>query len=115
MKILCVEDDPLVREVTVDLLAALGHDVFPASGGEEALMRLRERGAAYDLLVTDIHMPGDLGGLSLVAMARANMPDLRVIYFSGTDQIPEDEKSILLRKPCSLGMFEEAIDRIAAR
>ncbi len=110
MRILCVDDNPLVRTVTSDLLRELGHDVTEAGGGEQALLRIWRRGT-IDMLVTDIQMPNGPDGFELAAMARKDMPDLPVIYFTGfPETAPTDDlHSLTLIKPCSLGALEEAI------
>jgi PAS domain S-box-containing protein len=54
-RILVVEDEPTVREVTVRLLSASGYEVFEASDGEEALQRVHE--VRPDLVLLDVVMP----------------------------------------------------------
>ena len=56
MRILLVEDDPLVREIVVEALQDEGFHVIEASDGEEALAWCKQRVA--DVLVTDIRLPG---------------------------------------------------------
>ena len=110
MRILCVDDDRLVLAVTADLLRALGHDVIEAAGGSEAVQAI-ERDDPFDMIVTDIHMPGDLSGPELAEMGRARHPGLPVVFFSGLSHVvPVDVGSIVLRKPCSLGELQQAID-----
>jgi len=53
--ILVVDDDPLISELVVDMLAMEGHEVDTASNGVEALGKLQNQ--RYDLIVTDLHMP----------------------------------------------------------
>ncbi len=57
---LLVDDEKLVRMSTADMLGELGYAVVEAASGEEA-MRLVDRGAHFDLLVTDHLMPGLTG------------------------------------------------------
>jgi signal transduction histidine kinase len=81
-RILAVEDDPQIRDLMLRVLTRLGHDVTTAGDGAEALLRLRGGGASYDLLVTDVVMPGMDGG-ELIAAVRASFPRLRVLAISG--------------------------------
>jgi PAS domain S-box-containing protein len=81
-KILLVEDDALVREMVMMQLGNLGYRVVSAAGASEALGVLNaERG--FDLLFTDVVMPGGLNGLELADEARKICPGLRVIFTSG--------------------------------
>jgi PAS domain S-box-containing protein len=81
-KILLVEDDAMVREMVVVQLRALGYRVVSAVSGSQALEVLRrERG--FDLLFTDVVMPGGLNGRQLADEARKLTPGLRVIFSSG--------------------------------
>jgi nitrogen-specific signal transduction histidine kinase/ActR/RegA family two-component response regulator len=81
-KILLVEDDALVREMVMMQLGNLGYRVVSAAGASEALGVLNaERG--FDLLFTDVVMPGGLHGLELADEARKICPGLRVIFTSG--------------------------------
>jgi PAS domain S-box-containing protein len=80
-RILVIDDDPDVRQVTTEMLRQIGYEVVGAESGQAALSRL-DRGEAYDLLLVDIAMPG-LNGLETVQRARLKSPDLRVLYATG--------------------------------
>lgn len=80
--LLVVEDDELVRLLASTELQALGYQVVEASNGVEAL-RLIEQGLAFDLLFTDVIMPGGLSGRELADAARRLRPGLRVLFTSG--------------------------------
>ena len=81
-RILVVEDDPAVRTFAVAALEQLGYRVQAAAGGDEALMVL-EKGGEFDLLFTDVVMPGGMGGRELAGAAVRLRPGLRVLYTSG--------------------------------
>ena len=87
-RILVVEDEDDVRAIVVEQLASLGYTVAQAANGPEGLTALR--GAAFDLLLTDVVMPGAMDGNSLAAMALALHPGLKVLFMSG---YPEDAAS----------------------
>ncbi|MDZ4690297.1 PAS domain S-box protein [Terricaulis sp.] len=105
-KILLVEDDDLVRAHAESVLTALGYRVSVASNGPAALQILtRERD--FDLLFTDVVMPGGMTGRMLADEAMILKPDLRVLYTSGYTQNSVvhdgrvDDGIVLLNKPYS--------------
>ncbi len=80
--LLVVEDDALVRGVTVRVLRAAGYQVVAAAGGAEALELAERAPVRPGLVVTDVVMPG-LGGKEVAEALRARWPGLRVLYMSG--------------------------------
>ena len=80
--ILVVEDDPLVRSFVTTQLESLGYTTLTASNGAEAL-RMIEQGAAFDLLFTDVIMPGGMNGRQLADVVRVLRPGTRVLFSSG--------------------------------
>jgi PAS domain S-box-containing protein len=81
-RILLVEDNPMVREFACGQLRALGHEVREAANGREALALL-EGGEHFDLLFTDVVMPGGMSGSDLAEAARGLRPGLPVLFTSG--------------------------------
>ncbi len=79
-RILVCEDDPVYRELTGGLLATRGHTVFFACNGAEAIEKLKD--AAYDMVVTDLVMPG-VDGLELIKSIRENQGAVPVLAMSG--------------------------------
>ncbi len=80
--ILVVEDEPAVREHSVASLRELGYRVLAAGDGHAALRILaRETGIA--VLFTDVGLPGGMTGRQLAEAARAQRPDLKVLYTTG--------------------------------
>lgn len=80
--VLVAEDDPMVRAQVVAQLETLGYRVTSAGNGVEALALLRQD-TAFDLLFTDIVMPGGLNGHALAAAALALRPGLAILLTSG--------------------------------
>lgn len=80
-RVLLVEDDEMVRPYARQQLESLGYHVTEASSGPEAL-ELLEQENDFDLLFTDVIMPG-MSGKQLVDQARAKNPSLKVLYTSG--------------------------------
>jgi PAS domain S-box-containing protein len=80
--ILCVEDDGSVRTYVIGQLESLGYKVMGASNAAEALA-IADGGAEFDLLFTDIVMPGRMNGKQLAERMRLRRPALRVLFTSG--------------------------------
>ena len=88
--ILVVEDDELVRGITVRALRALGYRILLAEDGEDALKVVERHNGKIDLVVTDVAMPR-MGGLELAQRLTADNPELKVLFVSGysEDELPE--------------------------
>src|SRR3546814_13142135 len=80
--ILLVEDDDIVREHVAAQLRGLGYHVTLAGDGVKAL-EILDDGAEFDLLFTDVVMPGGISGRQLSEQARQARPHLRVLFTSG--------------------------------
>ncbi|OAN80174.1 hypothetical protein A8B78_11095 [Jannaschia sp. EhC01] len=80
--ILIVEDEVAVLEVLKSTLEKAGYLITAASSGDEAL-RTWESAPHFDLLVTDIVMPGELQGTHLARALRDRNPDLPIVFMSG--------------------------------
>jgi CheY-like chemotaxis protein len=80
--LLFVEDDPGVRRVGVQILAAHDYSVLAAGSGAEALEMVAAQPAGIQLLVTDVVMPS-MSGPELARRLRVSQPTLRVLYCSG--------------------------------
>ncbi|HET7910635.1 MAG TPA: response regulator, partial [Pseudolabrys sp.] len=80
--ILFVEDNDLVRGHVAGLLKSLGYSVVTAANGVEAT-ELLEQSRHFDLLLTDVIMPGGIDGRQLAERARILRPKLPVLFASG--------------------------------
>jgi len=80
--ILVVEDDEAVRFSVIAQLESLGYKTIAAADGPEALA-LVDNGARFDLLFTDVIMPGGMNGRQLSEQMAARVPALKVLYTSG--------------------------------
>ena len=102
--LLVVEDDTLVRNFVVTQLHSLGYKTIAAADGREALTHVQS-GAAFELLFTDVIMPGGINGRELAEHVTKTRPGTRVLYTSGyTDNTIAhhgrlDEGVLLLSKP----------------
>lgn len=79
-RILVVDDEQAVRDLLAKTLTMADYDVDSAPDGASAIDRLRA--VEYDLLITDLKMPG-MDGLSVIREARRAAPDLPVIIITG--------------------------------
>ena len=79
-RILVVDDEQSVRELLAKTLTMSDYDVDTAGDGPAALDRLRT--ADYDLLITDLKMPG-MDGLSVIREARRLRPEVAVVIITG--------------------------------
>lgn len=89
--VLVVDDNVDVRSVMVAQLASLGYRVTEASSGDEALALL-EGCDGFDLLLSDIVMPGSLNGLDLARIVSLRWPQIKVLLASGYSGTAEVEK-----------------------
>ena len=80
--LMVVEDNVMVRELTVDVLSRVGYTVFSAGSGGECLHRLHTDIPNLDLLLTDVVMP-NMNGKALYKEAAKLIPGLKVLYMSG--------------------------------
>ncbi|WP_417207175.1 PAS domain-containing protein [Antarctobacter sp.] len=115
-RILVVEDDTGVLAVLESTLIKAGYDIRTASSGDLA-RDIFEADPHFDLLLTDIVMPGALQGTTLAKTLRAQRPELKVIFMSGyaseatvhgNGLRPED---IRLMKPIGRSVLIQAIEK----
>jgi CheY-like chemotaxis protein len=108
-RILVVDDDALVLMNSVAMTQELGHEVFEAMSGTEALAILRNQ--AIDIVVTDYAMPRMTGGELAMTIAR-EWPHIKVIIATGYADIPNEEEGKLFRlgKPFWSDELKHAIE-----
>uniref|UniRef100_Q07QQ0 histidine kinase n=1 Tax=Rhodopseudomonas palustris (strain BisA53) TaxID=316055 RepID=Q07QQ0_RHOP5 len=80
--ILVVEDDAMVRNFVVAQLRSLGYRTYTAASGAAALTEV-DSGASFDLLFTDVIMPGGMNGRQLADAVLQRRPGIKVLYTSG--------------------------------
>jgi len=78
-QILVVDDDEGVRSFIAETLERHSHEVTAVGSGEEAFLQLRKH--SYDLMITDLQMPG-AGGMALLRAARACCPYMGTIVLT---------------------------------
>jgi CheY-like chemotaxis protein len=87
LRILVVDDEPMLRQVFYKILENGGYDVLSASSGAEALAICRRSSPPIDLLITDYNMP-EMDGVELARECSAMHPALPVLYVSGGNHDP---------------------------
>lgn len=116
-RLLLVEDDPGVSTVAMEILHDLGLDVRLAENGREALAALDDE--TFDLMLSDVVMPGGMSGLDLARAAARAWPDMRIALVSGyvgddVDELLADTPWPLLRKPYSADQLSALLEQMRA-
>jgi DNA-binding response OmpR family regulator len=115
VRILVVEDDPLIREFVVEALREEGYEVIHAATGEEALAWCGRRIA--DVLATDVRLPGRVDGWQIAERCREQDPELAVIYASGFSPVAPRPVScsLFLQKPYDPADIVRAVKTLGRR
>ena len=114
-KVLYVEDDALLRTVTSMALEDAGFAVVEAHDGHQARRLLDEEGG-FDLVISDISMPGGMSGVEVAKAAQEARPGCRTILVSGyaTAQLPSLPESVVyLGKPFRVQELIESLGGVA--
>ena len=115
LRILVVDDDAMVRFILTTELEDAGGVVTEAPDARAAITHLDD-GQAFDLLVTDIRMPG-MDGWALAERARASRPALPVLYVTGwSEESPRPVAgSEILAKPFRPAQLVDTAARLIGR
>ena len=81
-RVLLADDDAAMRDLVCRSLIAEGHTVVVAHDGQEALDLAHSAAAPFDILVTDVQMPG-VDGIALANEMLGDKPSLKVVLMSG--------------------------------
>lgn len=114
LKILVVDDDPLVLMGTVDMLEDLGHEVVQAGSGQDALAALQD-GAGIDLVLSDQSMP-QMTGAQLACRIRELHPEMPIVLATGYADLPPDVPADIRRlgKPFSQHELAQTVEATTA-
>lgn len=115
-RVLLVEDEEMVRAVAERALARAGYEVTACPGGEEGLAAIAAAKAPFDIIVTDVMMPG-MDGPAMVRAIRARHPAIPVLFMSGFAEdvlrrdidIPEVH---FIAKPFSVAAIAEKVGAV---
>ncbi len=92
--VLVVDDEAVIRMLIVEVLQDLGYSAVEAVDGISGLRQI-ERNPRFDLLVTDVGLPGGMNGRQLADAARQRQPDLKVLFITGFAETIATEKGVL--------------------
>ena len=122
--VLLVEDEPEVRQLTMEILTGCGYTVLDAGDPRDALAMSAHHHGPLHLLLTDMVMPG-MRGPTLAAQVLGQHPHLRVVYMSGyaesivTSQGVIEPAGVFLQKPVTPDVLvqtvREVLDTVAPR
>lgn len=122
LRILCVDDDPRVRELIEDMLRVDGHRPTLVDGGQagiDAFLAALAQGQPFDVVITDLGMP-HVGGYEVAAAVKQAVPDIPVILLSGWGQQLQDRAErlagvdMVLNKPATFSDLRAALAKILA-
>ena len=116
--ILYAEDDDGLRTFFEKALEKAGHHVIACSDGERALRALKFADGAFDLLLTDIMMPG-LDGVELARQAEILSPGIKIMFITGFSAVVKQdpaasETAKVLSKPVHLRQLVDEVDKLIA-
>ena len=109
-----VEDEDGVRGITASQLEKRGYEIIQACDGDEAMAILKEDDEGFDLVITDVIMPG-MDGPTLIREAGELLGHARVIFVSGyserdiSDQLDGDRPVSFMAKPFRLHDLAERV------
>lgn len=110
LKILYVEDNDDIREVTSDLLAKYGYNLTPVTNGIEALEAFKQR--KFDLIITDIFMPEMDGNQLIEALAAyPNLPPILALSYNIFDIFSNPVITVVGIKPLVFQDFQELVHK----
>jgi PAS domain S-box-containing protein len=114
---LLVEDNKEVASVSAGYLEELGYTVEVALNGSDALQKL-QNGHSYDLVSSDLLMPGSVAGLELARVVRSSHPNIPILLTTGYSQKAQEairEGFLIVRKPYDLQSLFKAICELRAK
>jgi PAS domain S-box-containing protein len=120
LKVLIVEDDDDVRELTTQILAALGYPFIAARSGPDALDVLRSN-PEVKLLLSDIIMPEGMNGFQLAAEVKRRRPEVAIVLTSGfVGHVPQydllrNQTYEVVRKPFTEAELARALTKALSR
>ncbi|KKS65795.1 MAG: hisitidine kinase [Parcubacteria group bacterium GW2011_GWA1_42_7] len=118
-KILIVDDEESIREIFEIFLKREGFDVSLAENGEEGIKAMESQN--FDLVITDIDMPGKTNGFGVIEAAYRSAPEIKVIGWSGNitgkraDWFKERRISFFEKPIYPLSKLKEKIDELFVR
>jgi CheY-like chemotaxis protein len=115
LHVLLVEDEPLVNVMMSEILTDAGFEVCAVYDAREAVSHLTND-ASFDVMFTDIHMPG-MNGAELAKLAHELRPNMEIVYTSGGVLAPGEKVpgSTFVPKPYRPDAVCALLSRVAAK
>jgi signal transduction histidine kinase len=114
VRILMVEDDRLVSSMVAAALEEEGYAVRHCTTADEALQVL-QAGNAFDILFTDVVMPGRMNGVDLARWCAAERPGIAIVVSTGYAENLQEFSATVLRKPYETGALLTALEDACKR
>ena len=120
LRILFVDDEPLLRELVKEILECDGHTVQVVDGGQaglDAFRAARKEGKLFDVVVTDLGMP-HLDGRQLAQILKAESPTIPIIMMTGWGTLMKNQEDLpthvdgMLNKPPKITELQEALRKV---
>ncbi len=120
LRLLCIDDEPLLRELLKEILEFHHHQVETADGGQaglETYHKAQALGRPFDVVITDLGMPG-VNGRQVAEKIKADSPDTPVILLTGWGTMLEEreqgasEVDVMLSKPPRVNELVEALSQV---
>jgi CheY-like chemotaxis protein len=114
MRVLVVDDEPLVRRLSRRMLEHAGYEVHEAADAREAIAMLAESGG-FDVVVSDLQMPMD--GEALGAHLASQSSQIPILFVSGWVESPARVSALgpMLAKPFSEALLIDTVRQVLAR
>jgi CheY-like chemotaxis protein len=111
-RVICVDDDTRILKALEGMLRQLGHDVTTTDSGADVIRRIEAE--SYDVLITDLGMPG-MDGREVARRAKGLSPEMRVLLLTGWADRLQVEGDMpagvdrLLGKPITKAQLQQAL------
>src|SRR5208283_3511770 len=119
LRVLCIDDEPVLRQLLLEILTFHHHRVENAEGGQaglEVFLQAKKEGRPFDAVITDLGMPG-MNGRQLAEEIKANSPNTPVILLTGWGTMLDDREmeikaDAILSKPPHMTELIETLARV---
>ena len=119
LRVLCIDDEPVLRQLLREILAFHHHQVENAEGGQAGLdlfLQAKKEGRPFDAVITDLGMPG-MNGRQLAEQIKANSPNTPIILLTGWGTMLDDREmaikaDAILSKPPHITELIETLAKV---
>jgi len=117
-RVLVIEDDPDVRDITISMLDELGYAVIDGGDGSQAASIASGQDHPIDLLIADVTLPNGVNGSEIARAIQAENQGLKILLVSGYAQKslkkedPDDQPLPLLQKPFGMNILAQKVQEI---